>query len=442
MFPNAHAQQSVLPTAHHNWAQWRGPLATGVAPHGDPPVEWSETHNIRWKTSLPGKGHSSPIVWEDRIFLTAAIPFGDEVSVEHDHVDGEHDNLPVTRAHRFVVLAINGKNGAILWQHTAREATPREGGHTTGSLASASPVTDGKHLIASFGSRGLFGFTLDGELLWEKDFGAMRTKHAHGEGSSPALHDNTLIVNWDHDGDSFVTALDISTGKQIWKVTRDEGTSWSTPLVVRHNGQHQVVISATKRIRSYDLKTGDVIWECAGLSDNVVASPVAADGMLYAGSSYEFQAMLGIKLEGAKGDITNTDNVTWKINRHTPYVPSPLLVDGRLYFIRHLQGLLSCMEARTGRPIFGPLRLPGMRMVFASPVAAKGRIYITDRNGTTLVLSQASEPETLARNRLDDSFSASPAIVGRTIFLRGVHSLYCIAETGDDLKPASPRPPQ
>ena len=442
MVPGAHAQQPLAPAAHHNWAQWRGPLATGVAPDGDPPVEWSETHNIRWKIPLPGKGHSSPIIWEDRIFLTAANPFGDEVRVEHDHVDGEHDNLPVTRAHRFVVLAIDRKDGAILWQRTVREATPREGGHTTGSLASASPVTDGKHVIAFFGSRGLFGFTLDGELLWEKDFGAMHTKHAHGEGSSPALHDNIVIVNWDHDGESFVTALETSTGKEIWKVARDEGTSWSTPLVVRHDGRHQVVISATKRIRSYDLETGDVIWECAGLSDNVVASPVAADGMLYAGSSYEFQAMLGIKLTGAKGNITDTDNVIWKIDRHTPYVPSPLLVDGRLYFIRHLQGLLSCMEAGTGRPVFGPVRLPGIHMVFASPVAAKGRIYISDRNGTTLVLNQADEPEILARNTLDDSFSASPAIVGREIFLRGVHFLYCIAEAGDEPKPTTPSPPR
>jgi outer membrane protein assembly factor BamB len=194
--------------------------------------------------------------------------------VEHEHVDGEHDNLAVTRAHRFVVLAISRVDGTILWQRSVREAIPHEGGHTTGSLASASPVTDGKHLVAFFGSRGLFVFTLDGELLWEKDFGEMQTKHAHGEGSSPVLHENMVIVNWDHDGDSFVTALDKKTGDELWKITRNEGTSWSTPLVVPHDDRHQVVISATKRIRSYDLKTGDLIWECAGLSDNVVASPV------------------------------------------------------------------------------------------------------------------------------------------------------------------------
>ena len=289
-------------------------------------------------------------------------------------------------------------------------------------------MTDGEHLIVFFGSRGLYCLDMDGELQWETDLGDMESLHAHGEGSSPALHRDTLIVNWDHEGQSFVVAFDKRTGEQRWKVARDEVSSWSTPLVVEHGGKAQVIISATKRVRGYDLATGDVIWECAGLSSNVVASPVAADGMVYAGSSYDFQAMLAIRLDGAKGDITGTQNVVWTLDRLTPYVPSPLLYGQTLYFIRHNQAMLSCLNAKTGQTRIDPFRLGGIRNVFASPVGAADRIYITDRSGTTLVLSHAITPEALALNRLNDSFSASPALVDNELYLRGEQNLYCIVE--------------
>lgn len=256
----------------------------------------------------------------------------------------------------------------------------------------------------------------------------MQTLHGHGEGSSPALHDGTLIVNWDHEGSSFVVALDARTGKERWKVARDEVSSWSTPLVVEHQGRTQVIISATRRIRGYDLATGDVVWECGGLSRNVIASPVAAAGMVFAGSSYEKRAMLAIRLDGARGDITGTDRVVWTRDRDTPYVPSPLLYEDKLCFLRHYQGILSCVNARTGDTLYGPVRLPGIYDVYASPVGAAGRVYITSRDGTTLVLRHGSAPEVLALNRLDDSFSASAAVAGGELFLRGEEYLYRIAD--------------
>jgi outer membrane protein assembly factor BamB len=256
----------------------------------------------------------------------------------------------------------------------------------------------------------------------------MQIFHGHGEGSSPVLYKDTLIVNWDHQGESFVVALDARTGKERWRIARDEITSWSTPLIVEHGGTTQVVISATKRVRSYDLASGGLIWECAGLSRNVVASPVAADGFVYVANSYDRQAMLAIRLAGAKGDITNTDAVVWKRERDTPYVPSPLLYDDTLCFIKHNQGFLTCVEAKSGKALFGPQRLEGMRNIFASPVAAADRIYIADRNGSTMVIKRGATFEPLARNRLEDSFSASPAIVGDALYLRGERNLYCIAQ--------------
>jgi outer membrane protein assembly factor BamB len=410
------------------WAQWRGPLGTGVAPHANPPMEWSETKNIRWKIALPGTGHSTPIVWGDRVYVSSSVPYGEAVEPVTTHTEGAHDYVAPTQRHKFVVVAINRADGEIIWERTLREEIPHEGMHNTGSLASNSPVTDGEHLFAFFGSRGLYCLDMDGEVVWEKDLGDMKTKHAHGEGSSPALYGDTLIVNWDHEGQSFVVAFDKNSGKERWKVERDEVSSWSTPLVVVHDGKPQVIISATKRVRGYDLATGDVIWECAGLSSNVVASPVAADGMVFAGSSYDFQSMLAIHLDGARGDITDTENVAWTLDELTPYVPSPLLYGDTLYFIRHNQGVLSCLDPKTGKTRAGPFRLGGIRNVFASPVGAGNRVYITDRSGTTLVLSHAETPEVLAVNQLDDGFSASPVPVDGELYLRGERHLYCISE--------------
>jgi outer membrane protein assembly factor BamB len=317
-----------------------------------------------------------------------------------------------------------------LWRKVLKEEWPHEGGHNTGSLASNSPVTDGQHLYVFFGSRGLYCLDLKGETKWEKHLGRMQTLHAHGEGSSPVLHGDTLIVCWDHEGDSFLHAFDKHTGRQLWKVARDEKTSWSTPLVVEPEGKPQIIVSATKRVRGYDLATGAQLWECAGLTDNVVSSPVYTRGVVIAGNSYYQQAMLAIRLDGAKGDITGTDRVAWKLNRMTPYVSSPLLYDDTLYFLRHNQNILSRLEPATGEPRGEPLRLEGIHdFIFASPVGAAGRIYVTGRDGATVVVRHDRENAMLAVNRLEDSFSASAALVDRELYLRGERFLYSIAES-------------
>lgn len=413
-----------------NWGQWRGPLATGVSPRGTPPLSWDESKdtNIRWKSEIPGRGLSTPVVWGNRVYLTTAIPFGDALPPRPSTAPGNHDNLPVTHRQKFVVLALDRSTGKTLWQQTLREGLPHEQGHHTASLASNSPITDGEHLFAFFGSFGLYCLDVRGKLIWKADFGPMQSLHGHGDGSSPALHGETLIVNWDHEGKSFVVALDKRTGKERWKVERNEVTSWATPIIVEHAGGQQVVISGTSRVRGYDLASGKVLWECGGLSSNIVASPVAGNGMVFAGSSYDKRALLAIRLEGAAGDITDTDHVAWNRFRGTPYVPSPLLYDDSLYFLTHYQGIISRVTASTGEDRPGSFRLEGIKNVYASPVAADGRIYVTDLDGTTIVISSGDIPRVLSLNRLDEPVSASAAIAGRQLFLRGEKHLYCLEE--------------
>ncbi len=411
------------------WPAWRGPAANGVSMSATPPVHWGEGRNIRWKIEIPGKGHSSPIVYGDRVILLAAAPVGPVGKPVFDSAPGVHDSIPVTQRHEYVVMAHARVDGGRLWRTVVREEWPHEGGHQTGSPISNSPVTDGERVYALFGSRGLYCLGMEGGILWQKDLGKMQTLHAHGEGSSPVVHGELLIVNWDHEGDSCLYAFDKRTGEQRWKVVRDEKTSWSTPLVVEESGRAQVVVSATRRIRGYDLLTGAPIWECAGLTDNVVSSPVWHQGVVVAGNSYYTQAMVALRLAGARGDITGGTNVAWTLHRLTPYVSSPLMYGETLYFLRHNQNILSRLDPLTGTPRGEPLRLEGIRdFIFSSPVGAAGRIYVTGRDGTTVVLRHDRENRMLAVNHLDDSFSASPALAGNELYLRGERFLYCVVE--------------
>ena len=415
------------------WPQWRGPYATGVAPYGDPPLEWHENKNLRWKIEIPGRGHASPIVWGDRIFVLTAIETDKQVEPQKEAEAQKRNRrgpptVNTTSVHKFAIFAIARSDGTILWQRTAAEELPHESTHPTGSWASNSAVTDGEHVYAYFGSRGLYCFDMHGNLKWQKDLGDMTIKLGFGEGSSPVLYGDKIFVNWDHEGQSFIIALDKKTGKEDWKVERAEQTSWSTPIVVEHNGKPQVIVSATKRIRSYDLATGELIWECGGMTRNAIPSPVAADGMVYVTSGFRGNALLAIRISGANGDITDSEAVVWSHDKDTPYAPSPLLYRDTLYFLKRNKGILSCFNARTGEENYSQQRLEGIEGVFASPVGARDRVYLTGRNGTTLVIKHGPKYEVLATNALDDSFTASPAIVDNEIYLRGHKSLYCIAQ--------------
>ncbi len=413
------------------WPQWRGPLATGVAPGADPPIEWSETRNVRWKVEIPGHGSASPVVWDDRVFVLTSVSVGEGAESNEGFFRRLRNRFTGAvgsgESQQFAILALDRRDGRIVWERTALTDQPHEGRHGTGSWASPSPVTDGEVVCAFFGSRGLYCYDMDGALLWDRDFGDMRIRMGFGEGASPALHGDSIILLWDHQGQSFITALDKTTGEERWRTERDEMTSWTTPLVVEHDGRAQVVTSATDRVRSYDALTGRVLWEGDGVTLNAIPSPVAADGMVFLMSGFRGNQLYAVDLARAGGDISGTEAIVWSLERDTPYVPSPVLHDGILFFTKSNSGVLSAYDAASGRKVFGPERLPGIRDVYASPVAADGRLYVTSRDGTTVVLAAGREFSVLATNQLEDGFDASPAVVGGEIYLRGQQYLYCVA---------------
>ncbi len=423
------AAQASEPTSESEryWPLWRGPLATGEAPHGDPPVHWDEKTNIRWKVPLPGLGHATPVIWGDRIFVLTAVP-ADGTELNRRNLIGRiRGTLSRMNVFRYEVLAINRTDGSLLWRRIARVESPHEGRHESGSWASCSPVTDGEHVIASFGSRGFYCYDMEGTLQWEKDFGDMRIRYSWGEGSSPALDGDRLIVTWDHVGKSFIVVLNKSTGNEIWRANRNDGTSWATPVVIEHNGKKQVVVSAIRRVRSYDLESGAVLWETRGMTANPIPSPVAADGIVYVMGGYRESVLQAISLAKARGDAAASNAIVWDHYQDTPYVPSPLLYNGILYFLKSNRNILSCFNARTGEPYYTRQRLDGISGVYASPVAAQGRVYLAGRNGVILVIKHGPRFEVLAQNVLNDRFDASPAIVGQELYLRGHKYLYCIA---------------
>jgi outer membrane protein assembly factor BamB len=407
-----------------NWGQWRGPEMTGISRTAKPPVEWSETKNIKWKVEIPGRGSSSPVVWNDRIFLLTAIPVGVAGEAQHAPRGG----LPKRGVHQYKVMAIDRKTGKTIWDHVAREEEPHEASHQdNGTWASSSAITDGTHVFAYFESRGLYAYDMNGKQIWSTDFGDKKMRNQFGEGSTPVLYGNTLVVVWDHlDQPSYVIALDKTTGKELWRADHPEMDTWATPLVVEHNGRPQVIVNAMNRVRSFDLETGKVVWEGPGTTMNVIPSPVFGNGMVFIMSGFRGNNLKAIRLAEAKGNISATGAIAWQLDRDTPYVPSPLLYDNILYFLKTNNGLLSAFDATSGTPHYQVKRIAKAPEVFSSPVGADGRVYIAGRDGITTVIKHGPAYEVLAENTLDDGFDASPALVDGEIFMRGYRYLYCI----------------
>lgn len=407
-----------------NWHQWRGPNGNGVAQRGTPPIRWSEELNVRWKREIPGEGSGTPIVWGDQVFVVTAIETDRESEVSIP-ADARALTKPPGRYFRFVVMSFHRETGAELWRRVAAMEAPHEGHHRTHSYAGASPVTDGTRLFVSFGSRGIFCFDISGNLIWKRDLGDMRTRYGWGEATSPVLHGDTLIVNWDHEDQSFIVALDAETGMTRWKKERDEPSSWATPLVAGFKDRTQVIVNGTSRIRSYDLTSGAVIWECGGLTINCIPSPVLIGQKVICMSGYKGAAVLAIPL-ASKGDITGTAQIVWNYSRGTPYVPSPILYDDQLYFTSSNNAILTSLNVSDGKPVFEQERISGLGTLYSSPVGATGHIYFVDRDGLTVVIKHGPTLEVVARNQLEARIDASPAVVGAQLFMRGRRSLYCI----------------
>jgi outer membrane protein assembly factor BamB len=425
----------VVETVHAqtdaHWPQWRGPFFNGMG-RGDAPTLWSDTKNIKWKAQIPGRGFSTPVIWGDKIFLTTAIPTGKAAEQpEPAPAEGRRGgggSGPLVE-HRFEVLCLDRKTGKLLWQRTAKVATPHEGYHRAyGSFASNSPVTDGKSVYAFFGSRGLFAYDFNGKLMWEKDFGVqLKMRLAFGEGVAPLLLRDQLFLVFDHEAESFMVALDKRNGKELWHSKRDERSSWSTPLAIEHNGRTEIIVSATNKVRSYDARTGKILWESAGLGANVIPVPVHHNGVVYVMSGYRDPKLMAIKL-GKDGDLTGSDAIAWSHTRGLAYTTSPVLYDNKLYVVTD-NGMVSAFNAVTGEPFYAQTRLPKTYNFKASPVGANGKLYLPTEDGDVVVLKLGEKFEVLATNTLTDQvFIASPVIADGEIYLRGQNTLFCIRE--------------
>ncbi len=420
-----------------HWPRWRGPFDNGIA-RTAAPIEWSATKNLGWKLDVPGRGNSSPIIWGDRIFLTTAVPTGaaaPPAPAENPEPGGRRRRGPggggaVGVEHRFVVLSVDRNTGKVIWERTARLAKPHEGHHPQyGSFASNSPLTDGRYVYAFFGSRGIFCYDFNGKLIWQKDFAPMRMKMTFGEGVGPALDGDRLILLFDQEENSHILVLDKRNGNEIWRAARDEQTNWAQPLVVEHAGRRQVIVNGTKRVRSYDVATGKLIWECAGLGANVIPAPVAANGVAYVMSGFRNPNLLAIRL-GRDGDLTGTDAVLWTNTRGNSYTPSPVLDGDKLYFVSD-NGLLTCLNTKTGQPYYIQQRLPKPYSFKASPVAAGGNLYLATEDGDVVVVRMGEKYDVAGTNKIaDEMFISSPAVAAGSLYLRSQSALYCVRELG------------
>ncbi|MBK9388167.1 MAG: PQQ-binding-like beta-propeller repeat protein [Planctomycetes bacterium] len=422
--------QQAQPQA--DWPAWRGTDGTGSAREADPPIRWSETENIAWKIALPGHGKSTPIVVGSRLFLLAAEP-GAEASAEElaarTLFEGQLTEAPSTKL-RFHVLAFDRTNGKQLWQRTVAERLPVAGIHETNGYASFSPVADGERVYASFGSYGVHALDAQsGEVLWTHELGPQRLRRGWGEAGSPALRGDTLVVVADQEANSYIVALDARNGEVRWKRTRDEVSTWTTPLVVDGGGTTQVIVNGTNAVRSYSLASGEELWSCGGQTVNAIPSVVSDGALAFALSGYQGQAGAALRLD-RRGDLKSLpDGIAWTFARGTPYVPSPLLAEGRLYFLAGNSGLLTCLDAKTGAVQLDRERLE-LASVYASPLFAGGRLYVVGRDGTTIVLRHGEKLEVLAVNALADGIDASPVAIGKTLYLRSDRQLYALRDEG------------
>lgn len=434
-----------------DWNHWRGPTGNGGSTDANPPTKWSDTENVKWKVEIPGRGSGSPVVSSNKVFVNSAVlteqgakdaEAQKKSQAQNQDQQSQQDqggrrrrgargrrgaSIPLVEMD-FKLFCFDRSSGELIWEKTATTATPHQGTHSTNGFASASPTTDGQHVYASFGSRGVYCYSTDGQLIWKRDdLGQMDTRNSFGEGSSPYLFEDKLIVPWDHEGPSSIYALNKLTGETIWKTDRDEPTNWGTPIVVNNGDQKQVVITGQNKVRGYDLQSGVELWSCGGQTERPCATAVAIDDLVIVGSGHRGSFMGAFKLDG-KGDIAGSDKVVWSIYRDTPDIASPLLSNGRLYFHKGKTGILTCVDAKTGSPLFDATRVPDIKSTYASPVAAGGNIYLTGRSGNTVVIRDSDKFEVVSTNSVGETVDATPAPAGDNLFIRGEKHLFCIGK--------------
>ena len=414
-----------------NWPRFRGPQASGILESGAMPVSWDveKDAGVAWRASVPGLAHSSPIVWGDSLFVTSAVSNGGAPPLKVG-LYGDIESVPKEPAHRFVVYRIDKRTGKVLWERTAHEGVPRRPRHPKATLANPTPATDGRRVVAYFGSEGLYAYDFDGRLLWKKDLGPLDAAFfaapdaQWGVASSPVVHDGVVYLQCDVLNDPFVAAFDLETGRERWRTPRKDVPTWSTPLVVEQGARTLLLLNGWKQVAAYDAKTGKEVWTLRGGGDIPVPAPVVAHGLAFVTHAHgPGSPIYAVKLATATGDITlpegqaSNEHVAWSVPRGGNYMQTPLVYGDNLYACRD-NGVLTAYRARTGERLWQERLGGGSSGFTASPVAADGKLYFTSEEGDVYVLRAGDRYELLAKNALGEVTMATPAISDGRVFFR------------------------
>lgn len=424
----------ATPPRASNWPQWRGPDGQGVSVEKGLPDEWSNTKNVKWKAPIEGRGFSSPIIWGKKIFLTTAldgevIP-GRTAGVTHKMSDGSDfvhpDAVGANLKHTFKVVCLDRDSGKILWERVAYEGPVYDSRHRKASFASSTPATDGKYVFAFFGAEGLYAYDFNGKLIWKESFGKLGTASV-GYGVSPVLYQNLVIMQCDDSGlNSYMVAFDKKTGKEAWRTPRKVDVTWTTPVLVHVADRTELVAAAAEAIIAYDPLTGKELWRHKGLESNAVPTPVVWNDLIVVTSGSPNKIALALKA-GGTGDVTGSSQLLWTYNKGTAYVPSPILY-GEYVYLTTDRGLLTCLDAKTGKTAYEGARVPVPATFSASLVAYEGKILLTSEDGETFVVKAGPKYEVIRTNTIGEPVYASPAIADGRIFIRGERNLFAIGK--------------
>jgi outer membrane protein assembly factor BamB len=428
-------------TAQDNWPQFRGAESLGISDNSQLPDHWSPTEGVAWKTDIPGRGWSSPIVWGDRIFLTTCVNLGDEEAPKKGLYFGGERKDPPKSEHQWKVYCLDLKSGKILWEQLAHQGIPSTTIHIKNSYASETPVTDGQRVYAYFGNVGVFCYDLDGKPLWKKELEPHKMRYGWGTAASPVLHGERLFIVNDNDEDSYLLALNVRTGDELFRVPREEKSNWSTPYIWKHKARTELITTGTNKNRSYDLE-GKLLWEFGGMSSITIALPYAKDDLLYISSGYvldKLKPLYAIR-PGASGDIslepekTSNDSIAWSQPTAGPYNPTSVLYGDQIYVL-YDQGFFASYDAKTGEEIYKKQRIPDGKAFTTSPWAYENKIFCLNEDGVTFVIGAGKEFNILYTNTLaeDDMSMATPAMVGDRLLVRTAARIYCFRK---DAKPA------
>ena len=428
----------ISPAAAQNWPSFRGPVASGVADHQNLPVIWDAAHgtNIQWSAVLPGLAHSSPIVWQDHIFVTTAISTGRPDASFKRGLYGEGDASDDVSPQQWKLICLDRKTGKVLWDRTAYEGVPKEKRHMKATYANSTPATDGQMVVAFFGSEGLYAYDLAGKQLWKRDLGRLNVgaydlpEYEWGTASSPIIYGDKVIVQCDQQKGSFLEAFDRETGRTLWKAERDELPSWGTPSVYQSGARTELVTNGSNFVRGYDPSTGKEIWRLGGSSKITAPTPVFGDGLIVVASGRRPEAPIFAVRAGAAGDITgDTRWVAWQKQQRGPYMPTPLIYGGYLYVLGNA-GIFDCYNLATGAEVYRE-RIPHQGSGFSgSPVASDGKIYLPSEDGDIFVVKAGPHFELLQKNTMNEPLMATPAIAGGLLLVRTQHHLWAIGGKG------------